>query len=308
MRPRCPRKFWGGRLKSWTCPRPREASPARRFPANLLGPRPCRRGRGPFFFLVAPRAIGGYSRPWAFSIVVMQRRLASAVGKRVLKKKAKDAVPTIDTDSEAEQERDRTCNRRRRGALTFWRKRSGRRHATRGLDLASAADPGSLAGSTYPRVRPFRWSHARRTTPSGATPGGSHRDRGCDDSAVRQARATRRMSAIEVSRGLAADCSPTSPVARFRHVWRRPLQKVRKRCAKIDPRPRGWGRMAATMERSNRFGSTSPAVVLFCPRQPARPNGLPSESRQIAQRSPGWTTLPPSSIRSRAAAISATQK
>jgi hypothetical protein len=38
-------------------------------------------------------------------------------------------------------------------------------------------------------------------------------------------------------------------------------------------------------------------------------NGLPSESRQIAQRSPGWTTLPPSSAtRSSAAATSATSK
>jgi hypothetical protein len=38
-------------------------------------------------------------------------------------------------------------------------------------------------------------------------------------------------------------------------------------------------------------------------------NGLPSESRQIAQRSPGWTTLPPSSAtRSSAAATSSTSK
>ena len=28
----------------------------------------------------------------------------------------------------------------------------------------------------------------------------------------------------------------------------------------------------------------------------ASPNGLPSESRQIAQRDPGWTTLPPSAL------------
>ena len=41
----------------------------------------------------------------------------------------------------------------------------------------------------------------------------------------------------------------------------------------------------------------------------ARANGLPSESRQIAQRSPGCTTLPPNSVtRSRAAAMSATSK
>jgi len=41
----------------------------------------------------------------------------------------------------------------------------------------------------------------------------------------------------------------------------------------------------------------------------ARPNGLPSESRQIAQRSPGWTTLPSSSTtRSSARARSGTRK
>ena len=28
----------------------------------------------------------------------------------------------------------------------------------------------------------------------------------------------------------------------------------------------------------------------------ARPNGLPSESRQIAHRAPGWITLPPSAV------------
>jgi hypothetical protein len=44
-------------------------------------------------------------------------------------------------------------------------------------------------------------------------------------------------------------------------------------------------------------------------RSAARPNGLPSESRQIAQRSPGWTTLPPSSTtRSSACARSGTRK
>src|SRR6185437_6872810 len=39
----------------------------------------------------------------------------------------------------------------------------------------------------------------------------------------------------------------------------------------------------------------------------ASPNGLPSESLQIAHRSPGWTTLPPSaSTLSRASATSTT--
>ena len=42
---------------------------------------------------------------------------------------------------------------------------------------------------------------------------------------------------------------------------------------------------------------------------PASPNGVPSESRQIAQRSPGCTTSPPSSTtRSSAAEMSATRK
>src|SRR3954451_17199880 len=41
----------------------------------------------------------------------------------------------------------------------------------------------------------------------------------------------------------------------------------------------------------------------------ARANGLPSLSRQMAQRSPGWITVPPSSaIRSRVAGRSATVK
>ena len=41
----------------------------------------------------------------------------------------------------------------------------------------------------------------------------------------------------------------------------------------------------------------------------ANPNGLPSESLQIAQRSPGWTTLPPSdSTRAKASARSPTSK
>jgi hypothetical protein len=41
----------------------------------------------------------------------------------------------------------------------------------------------------------------------------------------------------------------------------------------------------------------------------ARPNGLPSASRQIAHREPGWITLPPSAVtRSSAARTSATVK
>ena len=45
------------------------------------------------------------------------------------------------------------------------------------------------------------------------------------------------------------------------------------------------------------------------PEASARPNGLPSESRQIDQRVPGWITLPPSAVTcSSAAAISATVK
>ena len=52
--------------------------------------------------------------------------LALSVGKRALKKKARDAAPSVDPgDQAAEQERARACLRRRLvGVLTFWRKRS----------------------------------------------------------------------------------------------------------------------------------------------------------------------------------------
>lgn len=43
--------------------------------------------------------------------------------------------------------------------------------------------------------------------------------------------------------------------------------------------------------------------------EPASPKGVPSQSRQITQRSPGWTISPPSArTRSTAAARSATGK
>ena len=43
--------------------------------------------------------------------------------------------------------------------------------------------------------------------------------------------------------------------------------------------------------------------------EPASPKGVPSESRQITQRSPGWTISPPSArTRSTAAGRSATGK
>ena len=52
--------------------------------------------------------------------------LALAVGKRVLKKKAKDAVPTIDTESKKPNKSAiAVALAGAVGALTFWRKRSG---------------------------------------------------------------------------------------------------------------------------------------------------------------------------------------
>jgi hypothetical protein len=52
--------------------------------------------------------------------------LALAVGKRVLKKKAKDAVPTIDTESKKPNKSAiAVAIAGAVGALTFWRKRSG---------------------------------------------------------------------------------------------------------------------------------------------------------------------------------------
>jgi hypothetical protein len=52
--------------------------------------------------------------------------LALAVGKRALKKKAKDAVPTIDTESrKPNKSAIALAIAGAVGALTFWRKRSG---------------------------------------------------------------------------------------------------------------------------------------------------------------------------------------
>ena len=52
--------------------------------------------------------------------------LAWAVGKRVLKKKAKDAVPSIDPDSKKPNKSAiALLIAGAAGALTFWRKRSG---------------------------------------------------------------------------------------------------------------------------------------------------------------------------------------
>ena len=52
--------------------------------------------------------------------------LALAVGKRVLKKKAKDAVPMIDTESKKPNKSAiAVAIAGAVGALTFWRKRSG---------------------------------------------------------------------------------------------------------------------------------------------------------------------------------------
>jgi hypothetical protein len=52
--------------------------------------------------------------------------LALAVGKRALKKKAKDAVPTIDTESKKPNKSAiALAIAGAVGALTFWRKRSG---------------------------------------------------------------------------------------------------------------------------------------------------------------------------------------
>jgi hypothetical protein len=52
--------------------------------------------------------------------------LALAVGKRVLKKKAKDAVPAIDTESKKPNKSAiAVAIAGAVGALTFWRKRSG---------------------------------------------------------------------------------------------------------------------------------------------------------------------------------------
>ena len=52
--------------------------------------------------------------------------LALAVGKRVLKKKAKDAVPSIDTETKKPNKSAiALLIAGTVGALTFWRKRSG---------------------------------------------------------------------------------------------------------------------------------------------------------------------------------------
>jgi hypothetical protein len=52
--------------------------------------------------------------------------LALAVGKRVLKKKAKDAVPAIDTETKKPNKSAiALLVAGAVGALTFWRKRSG---------------------------------------------------------------------------------------------------------------------------------------------------------------------------------------
>jgi hypothetical protein len=52
--------------------------------------------------------------------------LAIAAGKRVLKKKAKDAVPAIDTESKKPNKSAiAVAIAGAVGALTFWRKRSG---------------------------------------------------------------------------------------------------------------------------------------------------------------------------------------
>ena len=61
--------------------------------------------------------------------------------------------------------------------------------------------------------------------------------------------------------------------------------------------------------RRSRFAAKAhlPTLPAFYSAAAARANGLPSESRQIAQRSPGWTIDPPSSrTRSRAVAMSST--
>ena len=99
----------------------REPSPARKVPGTLPGPRPCRRGRGPFFF---------FCRVSRMSVINRRNAvigwLAWTGAKTVMKRKAKDAVPAVDTETKRPNKSAIALALATAvGVLTFVKRRSG---------------------------------------------------------------------------------------------------------------------------------------------------------------------------------------